>query len=199
MSKALLVIDMQEACVGKNHAEFFKYDSDIIAKVNEEIKANENIVYIRNLMKNNFINKLAPVQIFDGDKGAELAEDLLKKGNAVFDKYKGDAFSNPQLLEHLQKNGIDTVEVVGVDGGGCVALTALGAIENGFKVIVNTKAIGTMFEKKKEKYFCSSFMAELLAKAKVIQLQRKSTRYLPAHLQKELLLCPLLIGVQRPN
>ena len=104
-------------------------------------------------MKNNFINKLAPVQIFDGDKGAELAEDLLKKGNAVFDKYKGDAFSNPQLLEHLQKNGIDTVEVVGVDGGGCVALTALGAIENGFKVIVNTKAIGTMFEKKKDKYF----------------------------------------------
>lgn len=153
MSKALLVIDMQEACVGKNHAEFFKYDSDIINKVNEEIKANENIVYIRNLMKKNFINKLAPVQIFDGDKGAELAEDLLKKGNAVFDKYKGDAFSNPQLLEHLQKNSIDTVEVVGVDGGGCVALTALGAIENGFKVIVNTKATGTMFEKKKDKYF----------------------------------------------
>jgi len=153
MSKVLLVIDMQEACVGKNHAEFFKYDSDIITKVNEEIKANENIVYIRNLMKKNFINKLAPVHIFDGDKGAELAEDLLKKGNAVFDKYKGDAFSNPQLLEHLQKNSIDTVEVVGVDGGGCVALTALGAIESGFKVIVNTKAIGTMFEKKKDKYF----------------------------------------------
>ena len=50
MSKALLVIDMQEACVGKNHAEFFKYDSDIINKVNEEIKANENVIYIRNLM-----------------------------------------------------------------------------------------------------------------------------------------------------
>ena len=153
MSKALLVIDMQEACVGKNHAGFFKYDSDIINKVNEEIKANENVIYIRNLMKKNFINKLAPVQIFDGDKGAELAEDLLKKGNAVFDKYNGDAFSNPQLTEYLQKNNIDTVEVVGVDGGGCVALTALGAIKNGFKAIVNTKAIGTMFEKKKNKYF----------------------------------------------
>ena len=153
MSKALLVIDMQEACVGKNHAEFFKYDSDIINKVNEEIKASENVVYIRNLMKKNLINKLAPVQIFDGDKSAELAEDLIRKGEAVFDKYKGDAFSNPQLPEYLQKNNIDTVEVVGVDGGGCVALTALGAIENGFKVIVNTKAIGTMFEKKKDKYF----------------------------------------------
>ena len=153
MSKALLVIDMQEACVGKNHAKFFKYNSDIVNKVNEEIKANENVIYIRNLMKKNLINKLAPVQIFDGDKGAELAEDLLKKGNAVFDKYNGDAFSNSQLLEYLQKNNIDTVEVVGVDGGGCVALTALGAIRNGFKVIVNTKAIGTMFEKKKDKYF----------------------------------------------
>ncbi|MCR5572283.1 MAG: cysteine hydrolase [Candidatus Saccharibacteria bacterium] len=124
MSKALLVIDMQEACIGKNRAEFFKYDSDIIDKVNEEIKANENVIYIRNLMKNNFINKLAPVQIFDGDKGAELAEDLFKKGNAVFDKYKGDAFSNSRLPEYLQKNNVNTVEVVGVDGDGCVALTA---------------------------------------------------------------------------
>ena len=56
-------------------------------------------------------------------------------------------------------------------------------------------ALFRLQRKKKEKYFCSSFMAELLSKAKVMQLQRKSTRYLPAHLQKELLLCPLLIGV----
>ena len=56
-------------------------------------------------------------------------------------------------------------------------------------------ALFRLQRKKKEKYFCSSFMAELLSKANVIQLQRKSTRYLPFHLQKELLLCPLLIGV----
>ena len=56
-------------------------------------------------------------------------------------------------------------------------------------------ALFRLQRKKKEKYFCSSFMAELLSKANVIKLQRKSTRYLPAHLQKELLLCPLLIGV----
>ena len=45
------------------------------------------------------------------------------------------------------------VEVVGVDGGGCVALTALGAIKEGYKVIVNENAIGTMFVKNKNKYF----------------------------------------------
>lgn len=43
--------------------------------------------------------------------------------------------------------------VVGVDGGGCVALTALVAIKEGYSVIVNETAIGTMFLKNKEKYF----------------------------------------------
>lgn len=151
--KALLVIDMQEACIGKNHAEFFKYDDNLLARVNSVVKNHETVIYIRNLMKNNFINKLAPVRVFDGTKDAELVEGLEKKGNLVFDKYKGDAFSNPELFECLKKNNIDTVELVGVDGGGCVALTALGAIENGFKVVLNTTAIGTMFEKKKDKYY----------------------------------------------
>jgi hypothetical protein len=47
----------------------------------------------------------------------------------------------------------------------------------------------------KKKYFCSSFIAELLEKARVIELKKKNTRYLPAQLQRELMLCPLLIGV----
>ena len=152
-NKALLVIDMQEVCIGKNHAEFFKYDDNLLAKVNNVVKKHETVIYIRNLMKNNFINKLAPVHVFDGTKDAELVEGLEIKGNLVFDKYKGDAFSNPKLLECLKTNNIDTVELVGVDGGGCVALTALGAIKNGFKIILNTTAIGTMFEKKKDKYY----------------------------------------------
>lgn len=50
----------------------------------------------------------------------------------------------------MKKSG---VEVIGVDGGGCVSLTALGAMKEGYKVIVNEKAIGTMFVKKENKYF----------------------------------------------
>ena len=45
------------------------------------------------------------------------------------------------------------MEIVGVDGGGCVALTALGAIKEGYSVILNESAIGTMFNKNTEKYF----------------------------------------------
>ena len=52
-----------------------------------------------------------------------------------------------------KSSGVDTVEVVGVDGGGCVSLTAIGAANRGFRVIVNTAAIGTMFGSKKDKYF----------------------------------------------
>ena len=37
MRKALLVIDMQEATVGKNHADFFKYDTALLKKVNNVI------------------------------------------------------------------------------------------------------------------------------------------------------------------
>lgn len=51
--------------------------------------------------------------------------------------------------------------------------------------------------KSKKKYFCSSFIAELLQKSKVIKLKKKNTRYLPYQLQKELLLCPLIIAISQ--
>lgn len=73
--------------------------------------------------------------------------------NHVFDKYEGNAFSNTELVSFLKKEKITGVEVIGVDGGGCVALTALGALKCGFKVTLNTSYIGTVFEKQKNKYY----------------------------------------------
>lgn len=41
--KALLVIDMQNVCVGENHAEFFHYDNTtLLNSVNAAIADNEN-------------------------------------------------------------------------------------------------------------------------------------------------------------
>jgi nicotinamidase-related amidase len=71
----------------------------------------------------------------------------------VVEKYKGDAFSNSELVNILKAKNVNEIEIVGVDGGGCVSLTAIGAIKAGYKVIVNTNAIGTMYEKNKRKYF----------------------------------------------
>lgn len=151
--KALLVIDMQEVTVGKNHSKRFRYDDDIIAKVNSVIEQNDFVVYIRNLFKDNFINRLAPVKCFDGTPEAELAEGLKIVSGYRFDKFAGNAFSNKELAGFLKKNGCDTVELVGVEGGACVALTAVGALNSGFKVILNTSAIGTM-HKSSWRYYC---------------------------------------------
>lgn len=155
MAKALLVLDMQEVTVGKDHAKFFSYPEDMLAKVNSVIEQNECnlIVYIRNLMKNNFINKLAPVKCFAGTQEAELAEGLLMKSEYIFDKYKGDAFSVPAFAAFLKEKSVDEVEIIGVDGGGCVSLTALGACTAGYRVRLNTAAIGTMFTAKRDKYY----------------------------------------------
>lgn len=156
MKKALLVIDMQNVCVGETHATFFKYhNTDLIQAVNRVIDANKDnmVIYIKNVMKKNLLNKFAPFHAYEGTKDAELVNNLQIVSENIFIKYEGNAFSNPALNEFLKKSGINCVEVVGVDGGGCVALTALGAAKEGYKVIINEDAIGTMFAKKRNKYF----------------------------------------------
>jgi len=53
MKKALLVVDMQNVCVGENHSPFFKYDNyNLIASVNAVISGYtpENVYYIMNMI-----------------------------------------------------------------------------------------------------------------------------------------------------
>lgn len=156
MKKALLVIDMQNVCVGEKHATYFKYDNEILIQaVNKVIDENKDnpVIYIKNIMKKNIINKIAPFQAYEGTEEVELVSSLHVVSDYIFTKYEGNAFSNSKLNEFLKEHHVKCVEVVGVDGGGCVALTALGAIKEGYSVIVNETAIGTMFIKNKEKYF----------------------------------------------
>lgn len=156
MKKALLVIDMQNICVGESHAAYFKYNNAaLIEAVNRVIDTNKEnmVIYIKNVMKKNLLNKFAPFHAYEGTKEVELVNNLQVVSEYIFTKYNGNAFSNSALNDFLKKSDIEYVEVIGVDGGGCVALTALGAIKEGYKVIVNENAIGTMFVKNKNKYF----------------------------------------------
>lgn len=155
MNKALLVIDVQEVFVGENHHKMFNYRKSLLADINGIIEENRNntVVYVRNLMKRSFINKLAPFKLYPDTPQAELAEGLNIVSEHKFTKYEGNAFSNPDLDKFLKEREIDTVELVGLDGGACVPMTALGAVEKGYKVILNTKGIDTfkarMGQKKK--------------------------------------------------
>ena len=90
--KALLVVDMQEVCMGNNHAECFQYPDSLLPTVNQMIDENNDniIVYIRNLMKKNVINKFAPFQAYDGSKdvGRILRTFKIKKNVEVTDNGK---------------------------------------------------------------------------------------------------------------
>lgn len=150
MRKALLVVDMQNVCVGENHAKFFKYNrQELISSVNNRIAEyqSENVIYIINIMKNNLINKLAPFKCYEGSVEADIAKGIKVVSNNIFKKYVANSFTNEELDIYLKKNNINELEIVGVDGGGCVAMTALGAIDNGYKVVLNKKCIGTKFIK----------------------------------------------------
>ena len=156
MKKALFVIDMQNIFIGEKHRKYYKYDCEgLIDSVNSVIEANKDnlVIYIYNLTKDNFFSKLLPFHACEGSEEARLVKLLQIESNYAFSKYKGNAFTNPALNPFLKEHEIDCIEVVGIDGGGCVSLTALGAIENGYHVIKKEKAIGTMLEKRKEKYF----------------------------------------------
>lgn len=149
-------MDMQNVCLGEKHSIFFKYDSEkLIKAVNEVIEANSDsvIVYIRHVLKRNPITALSPVKVFADSELAECVDGLKIVSDNVFDKYASNAFSNPELHKFLSGENVEVVEVVGLDGGGCASNTAIGAIENGYKVIMNTKAIGTMLKKSRDRLF----------------------------------------------
>ncbi len=156
MNKALLVIDMQNFCVGENHSDYFNYNNEkLISSVNKVIESNENniVIYIKNLLKRDVINKYAPFEAYEGTKEVELVDNLVVVSNYIFIKYEADAFSNSELDIFLKAHNIEIVELIGVDGGGCVPLSAFGALKAGYKVIINESAIGTKFEKNRNKQF----------------------------------------------
>lgn len=156
--KGLLVVDMQEFYLGENRNKFFKYEAEKLINSINKIISNydkENVFYIVNFMKHNFINKFAPFKLYEGDEKGKLVKNLLIANNKIFVKYEGNAFTNKDLELLLKSKGIDEVEIVGIDGGGCVSLTALGAIRENYKVTINTKGVGTIFKNKEKKYYQS--------------------------------------------
>jgi nicotinamidase-related amidase len=149
LRRVLLVVDMQAAYISDIRPKHFTYDvSSLISAVNERISQynKQDVIYIMHLIKNNFINRLQPCKVFEGSEDAQIAKEINVVSDLVFTKYKGDAFSNDALDKKLKEMGVDKVEVVGIDGGGCAALTALGAIKHGYKVFYNTEAVGTMIK-----------------------------------------------------
>lgn len=157
MKKALLVIDMQEDFIGADrNKKLFSYDNSLIENVNERIRKAQEVdgdivIYISQLNKFNMFNKIFVRYALDRTKGVKLSKGLKMVSDYKFFKEKGDAFTNPLLINFLNSKEITDVELVGVDGGGCVGLTAKGAANAGLATSINKECVGTVLVKRAKK------------------------------------------------
>lgn len=111
--KGLLVIDMQEEYIGssKNKKKFPYQPDTLISDINKKIAdyPKKAVIYITN-------------RFFWGlsKKPKCLVKGLHVVSANIFEKRKGDSFSNPDLSSYLQDVEADEVELVGADGNNCV-------------------------------------------------------------------------------
>ena len=133
MASALLVIDLQEDCIGGKKRE--RYNPELIPSINKSIHAADEagglIVYIQNQKTLQRGVVLSP-----------FVKELAILSDHLFTKDKASAFSNPVLIEFLKKNAIDHIELAGIDGNSCVSATALDAMNLGFSVAFPLSLVG---------------------------------------------------------
>lgn len=151
MKKALLVIDAQEDFIGEQRKkEKFNYEDvdELIKNINDKItsyeKNKDEVIYIANVLPNNFFYKKFFPYGIAGSKGAKFDKRIKIVSENYFEKHVGNAFKNNNLVKFIKENQIDTVELIGVDGIGCVFKTAKGARNIDLKVNILSDSVGTV-------------------------------------------------------
>jgi len=143
MSKALIIIDIQN--------DYFEGGA---MELHNPIKASENakkiledfrkeslpVVHIKHLSAD-------PEEIpfmLEGTKGQKIHENVLPEdGEKVIEKNFPNAFRETELLDHLKKNNITELVVVGMMTSTCVDSTVRAAKDFGFECTVISDACAT--------------------------------------------------------
>lgn len=97
-----------------------------------------------------------------GKPGTEFDKRLNIVSENCFTKSMPSAFTNAELKKYLDKNKIEELDVVGLDGKFCVKETVKGAIKEKYSVNLISNAILFKNENKREEVFKS--LKELGAK-----------------------------------
>lgn len=155
MEKVLFVIDMQEIYVGRGrNKDKFPYKAEeLIDGINKRISdyKPEEVFYIKSIAKG--LGGIVGSLPKDGTHEAKFAEKLKMVGKNIYDKCKPDAFSNDALADMMRARNVKEIELVGVDGGGSVGATAVGAIDDlDLKIIYNENCINTINQSKAVKF-----------------------------------------------
>lgn len=154
---ALLVIDMQADYIGETSKNKY-YPYDLIEKINEKIsffqKQKNPVIYVKNIGR----RKKEPY-ICDFVYGLSIISD-----NIVV-KDRASIFSSAKLLNLFNQKHISQLEIVGIDGNGCVAKSAIDASKFGYSVIMPINCVGI---KDKERF---TDTRKKLAEANVIVIE----------------------------
>lgn len=132
--KALIIIDMQEKYVGrKRSSRRYPYDVDrLITNINSRITDYETrgdaVIYIKNKGKS--------------DDASDLVAEMRVVSDLVYEKNKASCFSHSSLLTYLADQAINEIELIGIDGNSCVALSAIDGTKRGFSIRLSLSCIG---------------------------------------------------------
>lgn len=85
-----------------------------------------------------------------GSPGATWDERVLVPHASYLPKWKGNAFSNPELRKVLHEQKITTIVLAGVFAKHCIRATANAATTQGFTVQILASAVGCTSDKSKE-------------------------------------------------
>jgi nicotinamidase/pyrazinamidase len=158
MAEALLIIDYQNDFASPHGALSVDGGEGVAGRINELARSGgfELVVATRDWHPadhSSFVEQggIWPDHCVQGSEGAELHPSLDQaEVDVIFDK--GDerdaegysAFESGTLADLLHERGIDNVTVVGLATDYCVKHSALGALERGFGVRVDSRGIAAV-------------------------------------------------------
>ena len=147
MTKALLVIDMQNDYLWNKRKDMFSYDTDdLVGKVNRAIESYQekgyDIIYIKHVLPKLMWGVGFSIR---GTEGAKLYSGLKIVSDLIFEKGHSDTFTAKAFREHVQNEAYTEMVLCGLDECGCVGATAKGAVKAGIKVKMLTECIGRRF------------------------------------------------------
>lgn len=137
--KALVIIDIQND-ITKNYKDII---DNINTAIDWAVNNDVHVIYIRHE------NLSAGTRTFKPNtSGAELASDLKIVSKNVFTKYKGNALSNEEFTDFINKNEISDFYIAGADAIACVKSTCYNLRKSNYSVNVLSDCI-TSYDKRK--------------------------------------------------
>lgn len=81
------------------------------------------------------------IPVLRGTPGADLLPEFVHPSDVVMEKKKDSGFFETKLHEHLEKHGIDTLIITGMQAQVCIQTTAADAHFRGYNVVVPSDGV----------------------------------------------------------